>query len=201
MKLAYFFLSCFLMTGCFSAHYADFFPYHDDGTPKAKVVFLPVEAASEEDRDLAEYLDASLRWMAMDQGRIYLYSREAVSDVIKRNAYVFSSKDPLKMGNCFHPADFVVEAEVIENAARPYSPDRHGPLLSLTLNRWVREVKVRLRVSDIRAGTPRAVLYEVMEQNQLIPSRHEHFYNTGQIYEILAEQLIARIQEVMNLSH
>lgn len=188
-------LPVIFFVGCAGPHYGDFFPYYDDGTPKPKVVFLPLTSSSAEDRPLAQYFDASLRWAAMDRGALFLYSTEEIQSVVDRNV---NEKDILKKANCFHPADFVIEAEVVEDIITPYSSDLNNcftPLLP-TSYKIARVVKLCIRVIDIRNDPPKTILYEVLDQSQAIV-RDERLDNASSIYERLVDQAICRLEEVI----
>lgn len=66
-----------LLAGCSGPRYADFFPYHDDGTIKPKVEFLPLMPIEESDKELAEYIQGIMLWDAMDSGELFVCSTAA----------------------------------------------------------------------------------------------------------------------------
>lgn len=188
-----------MLTGCGGSHYVDYFPNHDDGTPKPKVAILPVRATCPEQAPFAEYFDKALRWNAMDQGELYLYSDEELKEVIDSNRGVIEGKDRLKAAQCFRPADFVVEVELIENKLIPFyrgTPDCFIPNDSKKCS-VARLVKLRVRVVDVRCECPKVVLYEVIERSQAIPVCDESTHQTVTLYERLSEHTTRRIEEVI----
>lgn len=188
-----------IVTGCGGPRYVDYFPYHDDGTAKPKVAFLPVKAINDEDRDLADYFTTAIRWNAMDRGELFFYSNDLVQNQIDQNLQVIESKDPLKKAAIFRPADFVVEVEVLQNEEVPKDrslKDCYVPFSSKNY-RTARLVKLRLRVVDIRNQEPKIILYEVVERSHAIPEGGEFMKGSSTIYEKLADQVTERIEDVI----
>jgi hypothetical protein len=193
MKVCHlFWLVCLIFSSCNAPRYVDFFPYHDDGTPKPKVAFLPVQVSHPEDREVADYLDGAIRWRAMDNGELYFYSAEAVQDFTP-------SRDPYQLAMSLKPADFVVETEIIQNGLVTYD----NPVQTYYVNipskyRCARLLQVRMRITDIRAEKPRLVLYEVLESSQLLTTKESESRKAREVPEQMVEQALAKIEDTIN---
>lgn len=185
--------------GCSGPRYGDFFLHDDDGTPKPKVIFLPVAKFDTETEDLANYLDAAIPRVAMDHGTLFFYSREEVERALAKDNSVTLKKDLIPLGKCFRPADFVVEVEVITNGIGPYSRDLNNCFIPFpsSKNRIARSMKLRLKVVDIRCEIPRIILYEMIDRSQVLPWNNPRESQSFSIYERVSEQVVCRIEEVI----
>lgn len=193
--LACLFAGVLLLTGCTGPHYREYFLYRDDGTIKPRVVFLPAKAEASDEERAAGYFDESLRWIAMDRGELFLYSKEQVDAQCRS----IKQDDPIKCPQAFNPADFIVQVEVIEDAILPV--DQAGcatfvPLLGMK-NRSVLRVKLRLELIDIRDGQQKVALYEIIEKSQLLPNRPAPQCGPVTLYEELAYQAMDRIEDAI----
>lgn len=192
-------LPLILLVGCGGPRYGDFFEYHDDGTVKPKVTLLPIRSNTEDNRELAQYLDQSIRYTAMDHGQLFLYSQDEINPILEKNGELLAKKDYLKLADCFHPSDFVVEMDVVQDEIVPYSPELKNCFIPMPTSSslMARVVKLRLRVIDIRSQEPKIVLYEVIEQSQLLSAKDERRKVTNSIYEKLVDQTETRLEEVI----
>lgn len=142
--------------GCGGPRYVDYFPCHDDGTPKPKVALMPImNTGCSLPWDLSEEIYDGMYYELMNSGEIYLVSpKEMGKGWLNRNSINFFSNDFSCMQD-FSNTDFVVVMEVIERsvcACDPCAPSN----LSLTM-------RVRIKMIDIRGCEPKIVLYEIFK--------------------------------------
>jgi hypothetical protein len=173
MKRALFFFIALAVSGC-SPQYSDFFPYHDDGTPKPYVAFVPIisECKSEVPWDVTRELTNDMRREMMKHGKLFL-SREA--DIQKQLA-ACSKKDltssDLMPSLYFQPAHFVVVLELVEHRQVPYERGKIKPLyLAYVPNpedAYVLMMKIRVKIVDIRGGEPKLIRQEMILSNHVM---------------------------------
>lgn len=163
-----------LFGGC-SPQYSDFFPYHDDGTPKPYVALLPVIDESEQKLpwNFPQEMSTRIRADLMKQGQLFLPS---LADMQKKLAA--TSEAELATGSdlmpflYFQPAHFVIVLELIEHSQVPYQRGKTKPLYIANISPEDAEIlmmKVRMRIVDIRGGEPRLIRQEVIQSNHMIP--------------------------------
>ena len=190
MKIKNLIFLCFtLLVGCGVPHYVDFFRYHDDGTPKPKVVFLPI-CREPCDQEMADYLDEAIRWKTMDNGQLYLYSVEEINAARLNN---------VKDVRCFKPADFVVETELVQNALATYENPCNMPINSK--HHCARLIQLRMRITDIRCEPPKVILYEVIEGNKLLTLSQAESRRAREVPEQLMEDAVAKIEDTINCAN
>lgn len=157
-----------LLTSCSGPRYVDFFPYHDDGKAKPKVVLLPINVIEEGDERLAQDIQEKIRLDAMDSGELFVVQESS-------------------------SADFVVQVELLENEIVP-----SGGIKSCLPSHFQRTqiVRLRLRVTDVR-DAPKVVLYEVIEKSCVLPNDDDPRWNLQNVYFQIANDAILRIEEVI----
>jgi hypothetical protein len=187
-----------VLSACSGPRYGDFFPYHENGVVKPKVVFLPVQASEKVEKDIAAYFDSSLRWLEMDRGYLFFYSEEEVQGVLTKHPE-WSGEAPLTVADWYHPADFVASLEIISNDIVPLTRELNGCFIPLPLvsQRQARLVKLKLRVIDIRCSEAKVILHELLEESQAIPVK-QPCHQTPSIYESLARRALDRIEDVIH---
>jgi len=160
--------------GC-KPQYSDFFPYHDDGTPKPNVVLMPVIAACETQIpwNLSQEFSSDVRTSIMRNGKLFVPTqqelRQAASSVSTRE--LTSAKDLMPF-LYFQPAHFVVVMELIEHKQVPYQRGKTKPLYLANVperEAKVLMIKVRLKIVDIRGGDPKLIRQEIVQSNHMIP--------------------------------
>jgi len=159
--------------GC-KPQYSDFFPYHDDGTPKPHVALVPLidESGYKLPWDNARELSCSIRRSLMKSGELFLPREQD----IKKGLTACTKKDLTNFQDLmpflyFQPAHFVVVLELTEHKVVPYERGRTKPIFLSDIhpdNAVVLMMKVRLRVVDIRGGEPRVMRQEIIESNHMI---------------------------------
>lgn len=164
----------FLSSCSSSARYAEFYPYHDNGTVKPKVVFLPIQSLEDKDCQKAETLQDLIFWEALDSGELFIYSKDSVIQALGQN----QECNPI----CFRPAEYVVQVELIEFDA--ISQKQMG-------------AKLRLKITDIRYESPKVILYEVMEKSRVNPKQEYPQVNFNRFCKEIAKDACYRIEEVI----
>ncbi len=165
-------LICLCSLGC-SRQYSDFFPYHDDGRLKPVVALIPVIDSSSSGLpwDLSREFTSGIRSRMMRNGSLFLIPQEAVDLCIEPY-----SKDELLSCNfsyakLFPNIEYAMVLELIDHHELPYERGKIKPLyLSHGKDEGavVLQMKMRLKVIDLRQGQPKIILQEIMDSNHMI---------------------------------
>lgn len=173
-------LSMSFLIGCGGPRYADFFLYRDDGSCKPKVVLLPMDSP----------LEDAIIAHARESGALFFYSQEEVQAVLARNS-ISSNDDLSDVSRYFCPADFVVEAVLIDDIC---VNSEHLEIPVIRRNPQEHVVRLRLQIMDIRSKDPKMVLFEVIEERELVIKRNPSISRPS-IYAVIAEKAFLRIED------
>jgi hypothetical protein len=172
LRIIFALMAALLMVGC-GPRYIDYFPYHDDGTLKPKVALIPVIDNSKCDVswDLGAEFNSSLRFQAMYSGNLFVLSEEDVLSRLSALCQPGYFTTDLSFTNHFHGSDYVVAMELIEHDLVPFEVARASPAFPAQTYRHdsVLQMKMRLRVIDLRCGQPKIILQEVFTSCYGIP--------------------------------
>jgi len=159
-----------------SHEYSDFFPYHDDGTPKPHVALIPVinesKGTSTFSWDVAKEFTQDIRLVLMKQGKLFLLPQDQVKKQLASCTLteLTSTKDLMPF-LYFQPAHFVVVMELVEHKLVPYKRGKIKPLYPANIpadQAEVLKMKMRLKVIDIRGGEPKLIRQEVLDSNHIV---------------------------------
>lgn len=203
-----------MAVGC-GPRYVDYFPYHDDGRPKPKVVIIPVVNTCDNvvPWDISKELTAGIRYEIMDNGELFLFSEEEVNSKLAQMGEVdFFTKEAVFAQN-FCEADFVVMIEFMDQkycdeytvagCPVPFSPCREVVL------------KTRVKVIDLRSRCPRIVQQEILSDTYLVTPEcadvHGKFPETGRAayqstsigkaHQRMVSNLVSRMERVIKCSY
>ncbi|MBA3957909.1 MAG: hypothetical protein H0X51_05920 [Parachlamydiaceae bacterium] len=159
------------LCGC-GPRYVDFFPCHDDGTYKPHVAFMSVLDSSclELPWKCAPEITSDIRYELMNNGQLFLYEADEVDTALKSidKAQLFDSD--AKIAKACRNTDFFVVMEIIEQELQPYESVISSPYAMPNYpNQSVLTVKVRIKVLDVRAGSPRIILQEIVTKTYMVP--------------------------------
>lgn len=172
LRIALCFVVALLTSACGGPRYVDFFPYHDDGTVKPRVVMLPVMDASAVHLpwDLAKEMNSGIRYELMNEGILFVASPSEMQEGLTKLGKVNFFLDEPLLARTFCNEDFVVLVEIIEHdyqtygcADDPVTPNAYASCQARLT------VKMRVRIIDVRSGCPRVVLQEVITDWDLVP--------------------------------
>lgn len=162
-----------LFTGC-RPQYSDFFPYHDDGSAKPHVAFVPVINRCPDPLpwNVADELTKDIRTDLMKKGDLFLFRAEDVKKQLANisDKELTSSKDLMPF-LYFQPAHFVVLLELVDYRVVPYKRGTIKPLYIAKIDSddaSVLMMKVRLKIVDIRGNEPRIIRQEVIASNHMV---------------------------------
>ncbi len=200
------FLSIFLMFSAFACtnRYADYFPYHDDGTKKPHIAFLPVLDSSEFclDDSLSHELTMSVCKEIMYSGDLYLMPEQRVAKMMTNcgSETDFFGKN-LAFADQFEDADFIVITELIEHEILPRDQLKSVNKIPCGPGAYFAQMKVRIRVVDCRGKNPRIALQEILESHQPISTNVacNPIDNNGyrEARQRLTDQLVCRLETVI----
>lgn len=203
-----------MAVGC-GPRYVDYFPYHDDGRPKPKVVIVPVFNSCEDHVpwDISQELTSNMRYEIMNNGELFLFSQEEVNSKLAQIGPVdFFTKESL-FAQSFCEADFLVMVEfmdqqfcdsyTIAGCSVPFSPCREVVL------------KTRIKVMDLRCRVPRIVQQEILSDTYLVTPEcadvHGKFPDTGtrayqstsigKAHQRMVSNLVTRMERVIKCSY
>lgn len=191
MKTWLFLGLAFILTACCGPRYVDFFPCHDDGTPKPQVVLMPIRVPQGCEEGYADVLQQDLRYCLMDHGQLFVFDEEEVRQFAEhKNDEDLFGKD-LTWAKSFRNADFIVTIEAMEH--RPFN-------YACGCNMNYVMLKLRLRVIDVRGECPHVVLYELLEscQQVILPRGQEHSTPLQKgSHRLLCEKVVDRMERVI----
>lgn len=169
----YLILTVLAFAGC-SSRYADFFPYHDNGTKKPFVTLLPVydEIQDAKSEQFCDLIGRQVRNRLKRRGKVYcppeaLDRKVLQSQPLEELAHA-SNLEPFKK---FKGSEYVCLVNVIEYSTVPYKRNTISPLYLADIDH--REARVlmiaaRLNIIDIRGPVPKFVRQEVVHSNHMI---------------------------------
>lgn len=206
-------MMAFLFAGC-GPRYVDYFPFHDDGTPKPRVALLPILNNTPDcvPWDISSEINAGIRYKGMCHGHLFLLSDNEIASHMQGIGPIDYFGVDISNFKKICDADYVVAMELVGHEV--YCSDQcdlsHIPLQKY---RWksVLEMKVRLRIVDVKCSKPRIVLQEVLTCNYAIPLGREYmdytrcgwgnsaFFETpcGMAHERLISDLVCRMETVI----
>jgi hypothetical protein len=165
-----------IFSGC-QPRYDDFFYCHDDGRAKPRIAIFPVKDSSTHRLpwNVGEELTAGTHATSCAVGNLYLISADNVSRVSEQLQNVDLMSQDLDYFRQFHGCDFIVVAELVDHSETALAPGEELPLY--LANAYVgRDEAVRLnmkmlvKVIDVRLPTPTLLLQEVVRSQYVIPT-------------------------------
>lgn len=176
VRMIFALLMAALMVGCGSQH-VDYFPYHENGKPKPKVVLLPLadDTGGCVCWDLAKELNTDLSYQVLCNGQLFLVSENEVCSRLEGCSALDYFTPDLSFSQRFCGADYVVALEIVDHDIIPYQREMCKWSISPQKYHWrsVLQTKVRLRIIDVHCMTPRVVLQEVFTSHYPIPTEKE----------------------------
>jgi len=154
MKLILSTLITLFAVGCGGPRYVEYFPHHDDGTPKPKVALIPVVDSSKSGLtwDMSRELSEGIYYELMNSGQIYVMQPQEIGPIWNQRGSIDFFAPDMSFAKDFACADFVVAMELVDHTVK--SVDSCNRVLTLNM---------RLRVMDVRYDKPRVVLYELVK--------------------------------------
>lgn len=189
-------LSFLLLVAC-GPRYGDFFPCHDDGTVKPKVVLLPMSDATK-NPERAQELMSGIRFKLMDRGEVFVYSEESVKKQMERmGASSFFNPD-ISFAKYFGGSDFIVATELVD-----YSYDQYGNVDDRCMPPHLQRknlltLKLRVRMIDMRGQEPCIVMQEILTRHLLVPQNCNPL-DPAYFYELssrLTEDFVMRLEGI-----
>lgn len=162
-----------LTTACSGPRYVDYFPYHDDGTPKPRVALMPIIDSTHSclDWSLSDEIFEGIRYEFMNSGNFYLMSPREVGPAWNKAIESDYTGSDLSFAAGFKNSDFVIILELIDRSVTPCMTTQ---LANRTLT-----TSVRIKVVDIRCDCPRIVLYEVFKSSYMTTPSHGDIDGNG----------------------
>lgn len=155
-----------LAVSCSGPRYVDYFPYHDDGTPKPKVALMPIVVASSvEPTSIGEEISEGIYYQLMNSGEFYVPTLNEMGVTASSFEEVNILAADISSIKCFANTDFLVGMEVIEHSLNNVDPGSQANFQVCSGSAANRQLsmRVRIKIVDIRYSTPKIVLYEIFK--------------------------------------
>ncbi|WP_042240153.1 hypothetical protein [Neochlamydia sp. S13] len=197
-KIVLFLIICLLTISC-GSRYGDFYPMHDDGKAKPRVVLLPTVDATERSSSV-DYLIKQTRYQLRERGSLYLYPQECVEKQLEKIKKVSFFDPDFSFVKNFGGADVIVATELVE-----YRKDRYGEVEVKCMpphlhNKNLLTMKLKVRMIDLRGEQPTVVLQEIMTEQLLLPptawDNDKEKYYLKKLSERLVRDLVIRLENV-----
>ncbi len=192
-------LMLLLFASC-GPRYGDFFPCHDDGTVKPRVVLLPITDVSGR-KDMAEDLMQNMRYQLMDRGDLYVYPEESVNRQLEKMGDVSLFGPDISFARQFGGADFVVATELVECRSELYGNIENKCMPPHLQRKNMLMIKLRVRMIDLSGDEPVIVLQEILSRNLLVPNRkigdnEVDVFCFSEVSSRLVEEFVRRLEDV-----
>lgn len=214
LRIFFTFMMTLFLTGC-GPRYVDYFPCHDDGTAKPKVALLPIINTVEDclPWDVANEVNQRLRYQAMCSGELFLLSENEIASRLQGcKPFDYFGSD-MSFIDRFCGADYIVALEVIQHQVIPFKKGACAVNIPPQKYRWksVLQMKLRLKVIDVRYKNPKILMQEIFTSDYAIPVEQEcidyrrccwgtnAFLSTpwGRAHQIMVEDLVCRIETII----
>ena len=162
-----------LLTGCSRSQNEQISRYHDDGREKPVVIVTEVydRNTTEMPWNLAEDLSCTIRNKLLKKNTMFLVSDHAsvpVETMIKEGKSPFVGETKW-IGNEFKEGEFVAFLELVNHKITPRIPT--SSVFEAVTPSYSLDVKMRVRIFDLRGVEPEIVLQEIIDQNHLLPKQ------------------------------
>lgn len=187
-----------LLCGC-GPRYVDFFPYHDDGSPKPQAaisVFAHIQDL-ENTAILENEIDEDIRYAMMDSGELFLISSEETEMALKGvDKHTLMYKD-VNLSKKFCDVDFFALIEISDYQLQPYECilDARYALPSYP-HQSVLKLNAKIKIYDLRMACPRVVLQESMETYAVITDVNSDI-SLKKANKAFSAKISARIESIM----
>jgi hypothetical protein len=165
-------LSALTLASCEGPRHADFLPQHDSGATKPAIAIVPTidRTNCETPWDFGEEITAEMRYQVMDNGQLFLIASQQLNPALDRVANIDLMGNDISYAKQFGPCEFLVVTELLEHKYAPYNSQTMTNVYS-THGHYCEQVlamKVRIRMIDLRGGSPCVVLQEILESNHMV---------------------------------
>ncbi len=156
------------------SRYADFFPYHDNGTKKPSFTLLPVVDDTHNPllKGFSEELTKAVRNRLKRTGKTYSPPiAEMRRDLGSASAKELADTKDLKMFSRFKGSDFVVVLDTVDCQVVPYKRGTIKPLYPADIDHDTAKVlmiAMRLEIVDLKGKEPRIARMELVKSNHMI---------------------------------
>ncbi len=201
MKRGLLVLLCLIFAAC-SARYADFFPYHDNGTKKPFVTLLAVCDDSEQPKpdSFCPQLSKQVRNRLKRHGKVYCPPDELAQKILSQYSLSdLAHTSDLELFTKFKGSDYVCLIDLIRYETVPYKRNTISPLYLTNIpdqDARVLMIAARLNIVDISGSVPKFVRQEVVESNHMISSDPREV-NLDMIRSRFARDLEEKIEQTV----
>lgn len=191
----------FFVGGC-SARYADFFPYHDNGTKKPFVTLLPTYNASqvEGSEEIARPLTKQIRNRLKRKGKVYCPPEELALRTLRSvSLEELAHTKEIELFKKFTGTDYVCLMELAEYKITQYKRNMFNPLYIASIPEESADVlmlAVRVHIVDVRDSPAKYVRQELVQSNHMIP-RDFAEANIDMVRSRLARDIAEKIEQTV----
>jgi hypothetical protein len=186
LKLFTCLFSLMALTGCGPKN-SEYYAYTDQGVEKSRVAIIPLIESSKThlNWDLSDEVIFGIRAHICNDGKLFPLAQADVN----ANAALLGNVDPfgidLKPWIGFSNSHFVVVMEMLDHKVVPYEKGKYTSLYPTAgaHSNEILEIRVHLRILDVRHNKARLVLDEIVESNHLMPNAHDAIDYESQAWE------------------
>lgn len=195
------FVVAFLLSAC-TQRYADFFPYHDNGTKKPFVTLLPTYNANQSkgSEEISQSLTKQVRNRLKRNGKIFCPPEELANKVLQTIPIEeLVRANEMELFKKFPNTDYICTIELAEYKIVPYKRNKISPLYLADLPADAADVLMlaaRLNIVDIRSSVPKFVRQEIVQSNHMI-AKNPEIQNISMIRSRLARDLAEKIEKAV----
>lgn len=201
-------LICVVATAC-APRYADFFPYHDNGTKKPSLSLVGVCDVSNSPivKNFPAELSKAVRNRLKRNGKLFC---PPVSQTFKEMGSAtmreLSETSDLKLFNRFRGTDYVAVIETVEAQVLPYKRGAFKPLYLAAIDEQtakVLSIAMRLRIINLKGNEPKVARMELVQSNHMMTSEDITLAEKGDhntlemVRSRLARDLAQKIEETV----
>jgi len=169
--------------------YGDFYPCHDDGTVKPRIVLLPTKDCTGSN-ERADYFFQNIRYKLMDCGDMYVFSEESVHHQLDKMGNISFFNHDISFAKNFGGADFIVATEIAECSSDIYGEVEDKCMPPHLQRKNLLKVSLRVRVIDLRGDVPTIVLQEITTRHLLVPCRSSIEQMDMSYFQRISDRLI-----------
>lgn len=163
---------CFSLCGC-GPRYKEFARYHGDGRSKPVVAWLPVtdHASHFLPWDVGDELSFTIRNQLLNSGSLFLAPQFDTLPLAKEVRARNLIDNDLSFAKPFADEyEYLVLCDLVEHDSIPYKRQSVKPVYPIDGKvKEILQMKLRVRILDLRGKKPRLVLQELIRSNHLVP--------------------------------
>lgn len=144
--------------------------HHTDGRTKPSLHVLPVHdiSGSNLNWSLSSEMDSTILGNLSEEGQVYVFPKEDTESCVAQLATSDLTSRLNDLVKIFHPAEFLVELEVVDHHEEIANADYKLPTHMEGDSVKVIVAKMRVRLFDLRSAKSKMILQEIVEVDHFV---------------------------------